>query len=541
MIASLVALGIGSVVGATPAAAATKGRGAAPTTTSVPTGAPTTTSTSTTSTSTPGIPTSSSTTSTSTVSVPVKPPKTVRHTKGGALGSPTTTSTTVGGGPATTTTVGAEPPTTIGAASPDATTTASTSLEPGPGSSGKKTKGAMAGTGHRPPYAFRAPVRQARAEALAAAAKGLAVAVTAPAGIAADCSTDTSRALGTWLNGLAAGSVWTPPASACYRIDKGVQLRFVAALTIDGGTFEDLNTTAPPQTGHGTNLGRPAFDALGGAQITLENLRIVGAHTGWGYRAALAFQAGIDLQGTVGATITNVSISRTFGDGINLEPLRGGSDYRSGHIANPVENLRVAHVTIKQAGRQGITPASVNGATFSDVSVTGVGFNAWDFESDQRDEGAKNVLVDHCIFSGINITMAGAAVGPITFSNCTMPKTNLGDAVRIRNTSGKPFSGPIVFANDVFRCAASVYVSCFQLGAGSDVTVQDSTVTIGFHRDTIHEAAYSVGNGSHVTFADDVVHGFGHVGTTQAGGTTTVSGGTWTGMSCRSPAVCPAR
>jgi hypothetical protein len=366
-------------------------------------------------------------------------------------------------------------------------------------------------------------------------------AVTAPAAIADDCSSDVSLALATWLNGLAAGSTWTPPASACYLVDKGMQLRFRAALTIDGGSFDAMNATDLPQTGHGSNLGHPTFEFLGGSGITLENLRIVGAHNGFGYRPALAFQAGIQLDGTMGASIDNVSISRTFGDGINLEPLRGGSDYRSGHIAAPVEDLSVNNVTIKGAGRQGITPASVNGATFSNVSITGVAFNAWDFEADQRDEGAKNVVIDGCVFSGLNISMAGNATGPITIRNCTMPKTNMGDAVRIDNTSAKPLSGPIVLADDVFRCAASVYVSCFQMGGASDVTIENSSVTIGFHHDAIHESAYTVSNGSHVTFADDVVHGFGRVGTIHDVSTATVSGGAWSSSGCGWPAVCPAR
>ena len=392
------------------------------------------------------------------------------------------------------------------------------------------------------PHPHRASTRQAAARAAAAAAAlAPATAVTLPAGIADDCSADVSGALAAWLNGLPAGSDWTPPASACFRIDHGEKLQFPADLTIDGGTFEDLNTKAPAHSGHGTQAGQPAFEILGGADVTLENLRIVGAHKGWSYRPSLAFQAGIQLDGTEDATIANDSITKTFGDGINLEPLRGGSDYRSGGIVNPVENLVVSNVTIKQAGRQGITPASVDGATFTDVNITGVAFNAWDFESDQRNEGAKNVLIDGCVFSGINISMQGPAIGPITMRNCTMPKTNHGDAVRIENTGGKPFHGPIVLADDVLRCAASVYVSCIQLGGASDVTVQDSTVTIGFHRDTIHEAAYTANKGTHVTFTDDVVSGFGHIGATHDGSTATVTGGAWTGKSCRWPAICPSR
>ncbi|HEY7947760.1 MAG TPA: right-handed parallel beta-helix repeat-containing protein [Acidimicrobiales bacterium] len=388
----------------------------------------------------------------------------------------------------------------------------------------------------------RAAHRQAAAVALAALVESLPGSeATLPAGIASDCSTDVSRPLDAWLNSLPAGSTWTPAPGACFQVDSGLELRFPSDLTINGGTFRDDTTKAPRSRGHGTQKGHAAIEALGGTGLVLENITIVGAHKGFSYRPSLAFEGGIQLDGTADATISNVSVTHTFGDGINLEPLRGGSDYRSRRIVQPVEDLTVSGVTIKGAGRQGITAASVDGATITNVHISGVGFDAFDFESDQANEGAKNVMIDGCTFSGINISMKGPATGPITLQNCTMGKTNRGDAVRISNTSGKPLSGPIVLSHDVLRCAASAYVSCFQLGGASDVTVQNTAVTIGFHGDALHESAYTVSNGSHVTFADDIVSGFGRVGTSRGDSTATVTGGIWAGMGCGGHAVCPAR
>jgi len=120
-----------------------------------------------------------------------------------------------------------------------------------------------------------------------------------------------------------------------------------------------------------------------------------------------------------------------------------------------------------------------------------------------------------------------------------MPKTRSGDAVIVRNTSGKPFAGPIVLDDDVLRCGASDYVSCFQLRGASDLTVKNSNVTIGFPSDTIHESAYTANHGSHVTFADDVVRGFGRTGFSAADSTATVAGGSWSGLRCSGHTVCP--
>jgi hypothetical protein len=515
VVVSLVTLAIGVVMGASPASAAGRSHS-----------------------STPASPASAVTTP----SLPALTPKAAREAARAQLSTGTTSTTTTS---TTTSTTEANPgPTSTTTEVPAAAVdmAAFRAVKPHGHKTKNKVRTASVVVAKGAPYPHRASVRQADTVAAAtAAALSPPTDVTAPAGIADDCSSDVSQALAGWLNSLPAGSRWTPAPTDCFLINHGEQIRFPADLTIDGGRFEDLNTTSPSQNGAGTQAGHPAFEIEGGADVTLENMTIVGAHKGWSYRPSLAFQAGIQLDGTEGAAIDNVSVTKTFGDGLNLEPLRGGSDYRSGGIVNPVENLSVDNLTIKQAGRQGITPASVNGATFTNVHISGVAFDAFDFEADQRTEGAKNVTINGCTFSGINISMQGPATGPITVTNCTMPKTNRGDAIRIENTGGKPFSGPVVFTNDVLRCAASVYVSCIELGGASNVAVQNSTVTIGFHRDAIHEAAYTANHGSHVVFTDDVVNGFGHVGITNDGSTATVTGGTWTGKSCHWPAVCPAR
>jgi hypothetical protein len=120
-----------------------------------------------------------------------------------------------------------------------------------------------------------------------------------------------------------------------------------------------------------------------------------------------------------------------------------------------------------------------------------------------------------------------------------MDRTVGGDVLMVDNTSGKPDAGPITFSDDTLRCGASVYVSCFQLDGATDMVVQNSTVTIGFPADEIHESTYSADHDTHITFANDVVNGFGVIGNIHAGSTATVTGGSWTGHSCRWPAVCP--
>ncbi|MGH9016712.1 MAG: hypothetical protein ACRDY1_03095, partial [Acidimicrobiales bacterium] len=342
----------------------------------------------------------------------------------------------------------------------------------------------------------------------------------------ADCSVDAGKPMQEWLQQL-------PPDTdvdlegGCYQIDHGIDLRFVSGLTVEDGTFQDLNATPGVNKGHGTPRGHPVLDFLGGSDVTVSDLTIIGVNHG-GYHPKLAFEAAIELQGTIGATLSGLTVARTFGDGIDLEPLRGGSDHKSGGIVNPSENITIDNVVIRGAGRQGITLASVNGVAISDVTMANVAMDAFDFEADQDGEGAKNVVIDDCSFSQLlNISMEGAQTGPLTVENCVMPEADQGWAVNIRNTKGSADAGPIVFDDDVFNCGASVYVACFDLNGATDLLVENSTATIGYLHDQIHEHAYRAVNNTRASFLDDDVSGYGILGGVSANSSVSLVGGKW--------------
>ena len=312
-------------------------------------------------------------------------------------------------------------------------------------------------------------------------------------------------------------------------------------VTFNGGTWIDPNTSPGKAYGGGVGNGRPSFDIVGGRNITVENLRINGANKGGAYTEDLAFNSGIETEGTSGLDVSDVKVAHTFGDCLTLNPLRSGTG-RDGIVA-PVRDLTVDGFTGNACGRQGIGLVSVNGAVFTNVTIGATAFDAFDAEADQPGkEGAMNVTFNGCSFAGlVAIKAGGGSTGPLTFSNCTMTDTGSGDVLSVFNSSGTADDGPITFSNDSLRCGASVYVSCFQLDGATDTEVENSTVTIGYRQDQIHEAAYSLSGGTHITFADDVVKGFGKLGQSFGTSTATVTGGTWAGQSCQAPAVCPAR
>jgi hypothetical protein len=352
-----------------------------------------------------------------------------------------------------------------------------------------------------------------------------------PASIPSNCSTDVSSSLQSWFSSLPPDTTVVAKSGACYLVDSGIVLDEPTGLTVYGGTFRD-DSTSVPQAPH--SKGHPVFTVLGGSAVTLEEMTIKGANTG-GYHARLAFAGGIELEGTADPTVRSVTVTDTFGDGITLAPLRGGRDHNSGQILSPVTGATLEDLTIDRVGRQGITFASVTGARVGDVVIRSPGIDTFDFEADQAGEGATNVTIDGCEASGGAIFFANGGAGSsprtseVTVRNCTMDKPEGGSAILI---VGRPQSatlrGPFIFTSDRLWCGASAYVACVQL-TRAEVTLSGDTLL--FPSGTTHEAVYHLAGGSHATFQDDVVHGYGRKGQAVVGSSVQVSGGNWNGLS----------
>jgi hypothetical protein len=357
--------------------------------------------------------------------------------------------------------------------------------------------------------------------------------VAPPATVAADCSADVSGPLQRWLAGLAPGTLVRPVAHACYRIDRGITLTLPQGLTIDGGTYKNT-TTETSFTGH--RPGRPTFNIIGGTGATFEDLTITGANHG-GYHRSMAFEGGIELQGTVGATIDDVAINHVYGDGISLEPLRGGTDHRSGAIISATKNLTVHTVDITNSGRQGISLVSVDGATIENVALRNVGLSTFDVEADEAKEGARNVTIDGCTSSTWNGgaffanegASAGSATSNIVVENCRMLHPQGGNAVIVTNASKATTPrGPITFTDDTLWCGASSAVGCFELNH-ANVSVSQSVIRFP-KRNQSHADLYHAGGGTTLALLDDSVRNWTHLGQHRASSTVAVSGGTWQPM-----------
>ena len=286
-----------------------------------------------------------------------------------------------------------------------------------------------------------------------------------------------------------------------------------SGVTIDGGQWLDPNVSPCPYTrcSPGSHRGRPAF-TVEGAGVTLEHLSITGANRG-GYHSSLAFNSAIESLGVSGLTITDVVISHPFGDGITADPLRSGRGHNS--IVASTTDLIVNGLIVDAAGRQSIALVSVDHASLSNLSLGTAAFDSLDFEADTGGEGTENVTVDGGTgIQPVNISSNGPHTGPLTFSAFNVTGT-AGAAVNIRNLTGKPDHGQILFNGDRLRCGASSETACLQI-VGGDVLVEHCTLAIGFPHDALKERVYAAGDHSMLTFGDTSVTGVHAAGTHDA-------------------------
>lgn len=332
---------------------------------------------------------------------------------------------------------------------------------------------------------------------------GAGATVAPPSDLPADCSTDVSQPMQHWLRTLPPDTTVQVPPGACYLVDEGLQLRHLQGLTIDGGTWRDNADLGGPQV---TEPDVAVFWLVGGTDVTLEDLTIDGTNPG-GYHVTGAFAAGIRSDGVVGLTVTSVTIDHTWGDGIWLNVLRAVDD-NGPDIVNPTEDATISDVDIDGAGRQGFAFVGVTRAMVTDVDVTNIGFDTFDFEADQYDEGARDVTIDGCT-SGPSMGPFFANIGngdgspwtkDILVENCTMPVVQAGDVMQIAGPAGQPPRGPITFSDDHFRCGNTSMATCLEI-TNADVTVTGSTIAMpswGWH-----EQVYTVGGDSTVQLSGD--------------------------------------
>jgi hypothetical protein len=314
------------------------------------------------------------------------------------------------------------------------------------------------------------------------------------------------------------GTVFNAPPGACYTVPPGgVRLNRLSNVVINGGLWQDPNKDPCPykRCPGGTERGRPAIEVVGGTANTLENMTVTGINVG-GPNVHLAFNAGIEVEGSVGTSLPNDHVAHTFGDSLDLEPIRSGTG--SNGVVTPVTDLTVTNFSGTATGRNGVTCASVDGATFTNLVIGSAAQDDIDCEADQAGgEGAKNLTIDGGSWNGlVAINAGGESTGPITINDLVMTGAGSGDALRVLNRDGSKPAGPITIEDSAVRCSQSQSVACLTL-SGADVVMSHDSMDIGFnYPGSVPTAIWHAANGTTLTFVSTTVTGRFKKGSTDA-------------------------
>jgi len=306
---------------------------------------------------------------------------------------------------------------------------------------------------------------------------------TAPplSSIAADCSVDVSAQLTAYLAALPSGSVFTSPAGACYQVDEGITISH--PLTINGGTWKDMT-----DTGTGPNQGyRPIIALREADNSALENLTVEGVNTTRGFKGGRVGEAGVKVYSSSHVTITNVTATDTFGDGLEMVADSGRNWKLGGPVKTPDSDIRVDGFTSMLSGRCGMTPAEVVDSTFDHIYLYQSATRSIDFESDIAGQGAgsdhfNNVVASH----GIN--MVETLKGPITFDHTAMTGRFF-----LTESQGQA----VTYENGSFLCERRAPGSCVEVKVGA-LTVTNTTLSYLAGHQPVTEVGYQADPGAQV-------------------------------------------
>jgi hypothetical protein len=317
-----------------------------------------------------------------------------------------------------------------------------------------------------------------------------------PSSIAADCSTDVTAALQSFIDGVpdgtsTAASVVNFAPNGCYRTDRGLSFVGRHDLTIDGhGATFKRTVDAAPNSIH--------WFWGDGARLGMRNLHIVGLNTSSGiaasvspaYRAmmfepdrfgascddgsagqpATCFESGIEFDHVTGVTVDNVTTDGTFGDGITIGGEHDASDLTS--------NVTITNVTVDRNGRQGIAIGTVRNLLIDHARVLHSWADAFDLEVNGSDGSITNVEIRNSYANTRTVAFASTGVAGVV--------------------AGNVHDNTVLFSNPAFPWLAVQP----QGNTGTDWQILRNTVVND--RDEI--AGISIDNVNGVRIADNVSH-----------------------------------
>jgi len=248
-------------------------------------------------------------------------------------------------------------------------------------------------------------------------------AILVPSSIPSDCSMPVESQIMQWLATVPDGSSVAFRPGGCYGEDQSITLHDRNGLTIDGqgATFRALTLSEG-------NPDRANWMLLGGTNNTLENMTIRGANNPSFPTPTRdeEWQHGIDLGGTQGTVIENLSIYDVLGDFIAIN-----SDPDKSYADGAARNITITNVHMDHSGRQGVSLTNTDGFTMTG-SYIGNTYNAGvDLEPDTLPEVVENILISGNTFGRIQFAVVsmGGYLTPQTANNITISNNTMAAGV----------------------------------------------------------------------------------------------------------------
>jgi len=218
-------------------------------------------------------------------------------------------------------------------------------------------------------------------------------------------TTDVTTQLSQFLSSVPDGATVSFRPLGRYRVDGTLLLRSRHNLGLEGnGATVFATTTGAPTRAH------MAFS--GGGPVSVRDLTIVGANNSsdWrnGYVPSREWQAGIQLTGVHGASISHVTIERVWGDFLYLGQAEDGTHQWT-------DNVTLSDSTLDVAGRQGIAITGARDVTITSTSLSRVALAAFDIEPNNSTDGAARIhIAANSVGPAKEFFAAAGAAAPIT-------------------------------------------------------------------------------------------------------------------------------
>lgn len=245
---------------------------------------------------------------------------------------------------------------------------------------------------------------------------------TVPSTIPANCSSDVSAALQTWLNGRPNGSTLTFPSGSCYLVEAGLSLSGRSNLTLVG-TGSTLRASTVGD-GH-----RPNIRLTNGSNLTVRGFRLEGGYTTPGtHNTSVQWSHGIESLGVQTLLVENVTAVNVGGDCVYL-----------GLGTARTRDATVRGLTCTGTGRNGVSFVAADRSRVESSSTQTIGYIPFDVEPNS---GA-GFGVDTAVITGNTIgnyvinafTIVGEApVANVTFSNNNIT-ASIGGRIQVTGTS----------------------------------------------------------------------------------------------------------